>query len=327
MRSFALVAAALLALVAPTASLAWGYAGHAMVCAIAESRLTEEGAALVAEALDLHSSVDDRMATLVLDLQSRITPPPERFWSDRDDRPMTFRQACLWPDESRRDTFKSTYEMHFVNVPEGQPFDLARDCARLDCALVGIQRFAQYLAQDPDGSRQREQKTVGLRFLGHFVGDVHQPLHVGDIDDLGGNRIDVTWFGKSVNLHKVWDSEILETSGFTTMAEGVAAIEALAATEDGAEAIASWETTEIVAWAAESHELANSLAYVQPDGTKVEDGTDLASSENPAYFEANREIVREQVLKAGVRLGYLINLAAAGKLPARLISLQSVTDP
>lgn len=319
MRSVYLATVILLSVLLPGRTSAWGDAGHAMVCAIAESRLTDKGTALVAEALDLHSSIDDSMANLALDLQGKITPPPDKLWDGGDDRPMTFRQACLWPDESRRDTFKSTYEMHFINVPEGAPFDLVRDCGRLDCALVGIQRYAQYLAQDAQGSRQREQKAVGLRFLGHFVGDLHQPLHVGDIDDLGGNRIDVTWFGSATDLHKVWDSKILAKSGFTTMVKAIEAIEDLSATEEGAKAIASWETTNIVSWAAESRALANTVAYVKSDGSKVEDGDNLADAENPSYLDATRDVAREQVLKAGVRLAHLINLAAAGDLPATMI--------
>src|SRR5260370_19352158 len=50
------------------------------------------------------------------------------------------------------------------------------------------------------------------RFLVHFVGDVHQPLHVGRRDDRGGNDIQVTWFGESTNLHAVWDEKIIERS-------------------------------------------------------------------------------------------------------------------
>jgi hypothetical protein len=83
-----------------------------------------------------------------------------------DGRQMSFQEGCLWADESRRDTFKGTYEYHFINVSNAfTTLDLARDCAALDCAVVGIQRYARYIAL----ATQRQQPAVRVRGL-HTTG-------------------------------------------------------------------------------------------------------------------------------------------------------------
>jgi hypothetical protein len=78
---------------------------------------------------------------------------------------MSFQEACIWPDESRRDTFKGTYEYHYINVPKAfTTLDLVRDCAALDCAVIGIQRFARYVALTP-GTSPREHERPGTRLM------------------------------------------------------------------------------------------------------------------------------------------------------------------
>ena len=54
-----------------------------------------------------------------------------------------------------------------------------------------------------------------MKLLVHFVGDLHQPLHLGKKEDKGGNDIDILWFGKKSNLHRLWDSDIIDSSKFS----------------------------------------------------------------------------------------------------------------
>jgi hypothetical protein len=191
-----------------------------------------------------------------------------------DGRSMTFQEGCIWPDESRRDTFKDTYEYHFINVSNVfTTFSLDRDCAPVDCAVVGIQRFAQYMALAPRGSREKERRVLAVRFLGHFVGDMHQPLHVGFAEDLGGNTINVKWktgttptSPLNTEPHAVWDTQILRRAGFTT--NPAASGDMLAASITTAQA-AMWGGFDIATWAQESFAAAQANAYTKPDGTKV----------------------------------------------------------
>jgi len=85
-------------------------------------------------------------------------------------------------------------------------YDPTRDCLRNDCIIAKLEQFAAQLSdQDlPDG-----QRLQALKFVVHFVGDLHQPLHVSDNDDRGGNEVHVTFNTKQTNLHAVWDTEIL----------------------------------------------------------------------------------------------------------------------
>jgi hypothetical protein len=126
-----------------------------------------------------------------------------------------------------------------------------------DCFLVGIQRFSQYLALQPSSSsREKERRVLALRFLGHFVGDLHQPLHTGFTEDLGGNRIDVHFVDanghqQTDNLHAVWDGQVLRRAGLITMADADTLNAEITTTQ-----ASQWAMLSIADWAAEAHDLA-----------------------------------------------------------------------
>ena len=73
--------------------------------------------------------------------------------------------------------------------------------------MVGIDTAIKVL-KDPATSK--EEKAFHLKMLVHFVGDLHQPLHVGIGDDRGGNRFQVQWFDEGTNLHRIWDSSLID---------------------------------------------------------------------------------------------------------------------
>jgi hypothetical protein len=290
-----------------TDSFAFGTDGHLIVCQIAFSRLTPGGRALVNAIRADVSHVEDPFDSC---------PACQAAHPD-DGRNLTFQDGCLWADESRTDTFKGTYEYHFINVSsEFTTLDLARDCASLDCAVVAIQRYARYIALPRSSNRrERERRVLALRFLGHFVGDLHQPLHVGFAQDQGGNLITVRWnTGRGVvdrSLHSVWDGEVLQRAGLTNPVSVGAALNA----EITPAQLAAWQTFDVTAWAAESFTLARTRAYTKPDGMRVMP-KDLLTE---AYFKAASSVLREQLKKAGVRLAHLINAAAAGTLPVTML--------
>lgn len=288
---------------------AWGPDGHRVICQIAWERLTPQGRKLVQ---DIQADVSSVRDPFKQDCPSCAASHPD------DGRSMSFQQGCTWADEAREDTFKDTYEYHFINVADGSSsLDLDRDCGSLDCVVIGIQRDARYVAEAPRAGRERERRVLALRFLGHFVGDLHQPLHVGFKSDGGGNTIDVRWnTGTTIEdrtLHSVWDSAILERARLTDQVDdGRALNKEITAAEAKA-----WATFDIAAWARESFAAARATAYTKPDGTKVQTNDTLSTP----YFNAAQPLVREQLKKAGVRLAHLINAAAAGTLPRNMIGL------
>jgi hypothetical protein len=214
-----------------------------------------------------------------------------------------FVESCFWADRARFTTHPHTARYHFVNIPEGSSgLDMARDCSPSvgRCVTWAIAHFGMAL-QDIDVDRV--QRVVALKFLSHFVADLHQPLHAGRLVDLGGNRVELrvepSPCADSVNLHALWDAVVLCHGGLS-WPEGA---EALAGGVT-AEQAASWANVDVVGWTNESFRLAEEFAYRIP-GEGVIDRD---------YLIRAVAIAREQLQRAGVRLAFLINSAAAGGL-------------
>ena len=122
---------------------------------------------------------------------------------DRDPEFDTFAESCAWPDHPRRRATE-----HYVNLPrdadglEEDPCPLATECV--------VSAIEQDLAVLSSPSATEQERLEALKYLGHWVGDVHQPLHVSFEDDRGGNSIGVSGGLCSWNLHAVWDGCIIE---------------------------------------------------------------------------------------------------------------------
>ena len=309
MRRLIALAVLLAPLVHAAPASGWGNEGHLIVCEIALQRLSPRARTFLDAVRANESEVRDPF---------RDCPDCAAAHPD-DGRAMTFQEGCLWPDESRYDTFKGTYEYHFINVPAAAAsLDVARDCGRLDCALAGIQRYTQYLAAAPSASsRERERQALSLRFLGHFVGDLHQPLHVAHAEDLGGNLIEVRFVenGTTVtrSLHAVWDSTVVQRAGLTAPQAAASALNAEISSGEAAE----WSELSLLDWAGDSMALARAHAYRRPDGSPVEDGSFLDDD----YFRSAIDVVRLRLKQAGVRLAALIEAAAEGTAPKQLLTL------
>jgi hypothetical protein len=215
---------------------------------------------------------------------------------------VSFSESCLWPDDVKYSNHKGTYEQHFINVPDqALTVDLLRDCPALNCIATGIQKALTYLSRPAGSSREKARRAAALRFLGHFVGDLHQPLHVGNASDWGGNKITVQWEGKETNLHALWDYGMLESMGIKY--------------PDSLDFMLSVEKTnknkQIIDWFNESLSLARSNAYSNAKGNIVASGDSLGS----VYLERNKLILIAQLVLASERLAMLLNKIAAGEQP------------
>ena len=114
-----------------------------------------------------------------------------------------------WADEVRSDKkYAYSYQWHYQNLNDSlTTTDLEKLLANPKSEGAHL-----FFAIDSLTTRLKNDKNnaEALKFLVHFVGDLHQPMHLGRLQDLGGNKLDVKWFGKTINLHSLWDSYIIE---------------------------------------------------------------------------------------------------------------------
>ena len=119
--------------------------------------------------------------------------------------------VATWADSIRYTRWgRFTKNFHFIdahdNPPESCNVDFERDCKESGCVISAL---ANYTEQSLDRTLPPWRRAQAAKFVIHFVGDLHQPLHNEDVA-LGGNRIYVRWDGREYNLHHVWDSSIAE---------------------------------------------------------------------------------------------------------------------
>jgi hypothetical protein len=240
---------------------AWGRLGHRVAGKVAEDRLTPAARAAVQALLEPGESLAD---------------------------------VSTWADEHRRD-HPETSTWHYVNVPITEPVYHHKFSHPKGGVVIKIDDFRAILA---DPTKPRLERQQALKFLAHFVEDMHQPVHVGHRNDKGGNDLQVRWFDQGSNLHRVWDSGLLEKSN-RTEAQWVSAIESSITPE----LAAAWSKGTPSEWANESLDLAR-LAYKNPpDNAELKNGAKLGQP----YVEAYLPLAERRVAQAGVRLAMILN--------------------
>ena len=257
---------------------AWGDAGHAVVCDVAYREMGE----------DTREKV---LALLALD----------KHYS-------TFARACNWADWIKGDaSFDWLKPHHYVNVPRGAGgVSVGRNCLGGACVVSAVRRYRGWLA---DGGRDGANRLIALKLLGHFVGDAHAPLHVGFVEDRGGNDVAVRFFGKRSNLHRVWDSGMLsrymKSAGLGWRALGERLQGGITDLERG-----RWGRRDagsgpgVIAWVNESYAIA-----VAPGTRYVGAITGGGSEERlgEGYYRENLPVVLRRLQQAGYRLARVLD--------------------
>jgi hypothetical protein len=253
------VALTALLLLAPIPAFAWGAEGHEIIAAIALRELSPM-ARLQAASL----------------LGGDVMLIHDANWADevREQRPETGR----W---------------HYVDIPLGAPgYDARRDCRGNDCVVAQIDNDRRVLG---DHRASQQVRAEALRFLVHFVGDIHQPLHAVDNDDKGGNAVRVYMPGDRTNLHRVWDAELVQVLGDNADAIAGAVDHAITPAQRK-----DWQAGTPADWANESYRIARDEIYPVSRGRRT---LRLPAS----YPGSERLVVRQQLARAGVRLAWLLN--------------------
>lgn len=313
-------------------SFGWGCSGHQTVALIAQKLLTAKA------------------NTAVMDLLSGtpIDPTLKRFCGPTTLGIMA--DVATWADDFR-DKEPATGDWHFWDIPLNvikEPG--ATEFCDKSCVNQALENQLKVL-QSPDAAR--DDKVKALMFVIHFVGDMHQPLHVVSNNDRGGNCVPVNFLelqtklgdkeSSTPNLHGVWDTSILERIGGIRRESHDADIKHFAnllSTRYAAE-IAKWKAApvKIEDWAWESHELAGKYSYGKlpaaitgedpvavstcADGNNIGQRMfDLHESINQPYITATTPVIERQLAKAGARLADVLNQTFAEKAKGTLGSAQ-----
>ncbi|WP_267389781.1 S1/P1 nuclease [Sphingomonas sp. GC_Shp_3] len=272
----------------PQSALAWGFEGHQVVADIARAELTP----------DVRGKVDALLAT--------------------DADPLTghdMASEATWADVYRSHGHRETAQWHFVDTELDHP-DLDAACfshpapdqpasagPAQDCVVDKVQEFAAELSASGTAPAER---LLALKYLLHFVGDLHQPLHASDNHDRGGNCVLLNLGGqRTQNLHAYWDTAVVEELG-TDPAQ--VAIELRANVTPAQRQ--QWQQGSPSDWAQEAFQVARSTAYTI--GAPPSCQQDAAPIPLPSgYAERAKAAAAVQLERAGVRLGVVLNRALA----------------
>jgi hypothetical protein len=159
----------------------------------------------------------------------------------------TFSESCVFPDHPRKRASE-----HFINLARNSPGLTSDDCPQADkCVLSAILNDSKILASK---SAKKADRLLALKFLGHWVGDIHQPLHVSFEDGRGGNNISVSGLC-SGKLHPTWDTCLVEKAVGTDVADAVDELEDAITPE----MITKWTASDPREWANESFAIAEAV--------------------------------------------------------------------
>lgn len=222
----------------------------------------------------------------------------------------TLGDAATWPDCLRGDEahWQFTFAWHYQDIPVCGHFDIKTGCVGGNCVSAQIARMRRILADRRQGDTQR---LIALAFLTHFIGDIHQPLHVGDHGDRGGNQVIVDHQtlprigdpSRPENLHWFWDT----LSGPALAGAGRPLVRVYTPAER-----ARIATGDVSDWARESYDLARTLAYARAfrhDPCVGSPPREIDISD--ADVRASLPVVRQRLVQAGLRLARVLDRALA----------------
>ena len=244
-----------LGLVASAQAHGWGATGHRVAAQIADGYLTPEARIAVEEILG----------------------------------PETLAEASTWADFMRADPREFWQETagpwHYVTVPPGKTYEDVGAPEQGDAATA-LQKFSNMLRAPETSS---EDRALALRFIVHIIGDLHQPLHVGNGTDRGGNDFRITYFGEPSNLHRLWDSQLIDSKqlSYTELTAWLNA-------KIGPDEFRAWNTPDPLVWIAESAEIRD---RIYPEDSEI----------RWSYGYTWTDTLYSRLQKAGVRTAAYLN--------------------
>jgi len=257
-RTFAVALSSLLALIMASPAFGWGQTGHRITGAIAQQYLSPLSQAALSELLPNSSLAE--ASTYADEMRAN----PQEFWR---------KTASPW---------------HYVTIPEGKQYVEVGAPEQGD-AITALTQFTNTLKSE---TASLDEKRLALRFIVHIIGDLHQPLHAGNGTDRGGNDVKVRFFWQDSNLHRVWDSQMLDQRQLS-YSEWTDSLTAKITPEN----IRAWATIDPLVWIKESTQIRDKI-YPQD-----------ANNMSYNYLYDHLPTATQRLQMAGIRMAMYLNAA------------------
>ena len=232
----------------------WGATGHRIIGLIAEQHLSKKAKKQLEEILQNETLAE-------------VSNFMDFIKSDR-----TYRHMSPW---------------HYATIPDSLTYEQAGTPEEGD-VIVTIQQLMKELKSK---SFTDKDELFALKCLVHLIGDIHQPLHVGNGEDKGGNDVKLEYFWSSSNLHRVWDSEMIDglQYSYTEYANWI--------NHPTPSQLEEWSSSNVLEWANESKDLRNQCYETMPEDKKL----------SYQYVYDNQQLLNQRLLQAGIRLATVLN--------------------
>jgi len=260
MRKIIVIAIVMVAFLVPVKILAWGMTGHRVIAEIADKNIKSKTRKQIDKLLDGY---------------------PMAYWAN-------------WADFIKSDTtdvFKHTHIWHFVNAPGGLDKQAYIEFIKNTPQENVYSEIPKLQAIIMNRQSTDDQKRIALYFLVHLVGDAHQPMHMGREEDLGGNKISVTWFRSPGNIHSVWDSRIVDNEKYS-YTEYATILNSISKEKKRAMQGGTLED-----WMYDTYLVANDVY------ANVQNGSELSYG----YVYRYKYIMEQQLQKGGLRLAVVLD--------------------
>jgi len=242
----------------PFSSMAWGVLGHRIVGQIADGYLTKQAKKEIKNILGNESVA----------------------------------MASNWPDFIKSDpAFSYLSPWHYINLKAGLSKEQVYNYLATDTVTDAYTKINWLSAQLKNKALSQDNKILYLRLLIHIAGDIHQPMHTGRYEDLGGNKIKVLWFNNPYNLHQIWDERLIDFQqlSYTEYADAINHSTKVQRKQ--------WQAEPVSEWVWQSYQYAEKIyADIKPD-----------EKLNYQYNFKYVDILNQQLLKGGVHLAGLLN--------------------
>ena len=235
-------------------SFGWGLTGHRIVGLIAERHLTKKAKRNIEKVLGAETLAE-------------VSNYMDFIKSDA-----TYRHMSPW---------------HYATIPDGKTYDEAGTPEEGDVIVI----IQQLMGELSSKEFTDYDEAFALKCLVHLIGDIHQPLHVGNGEDRGGNDVKLDYFWKSSNLHRVWDSGMIDGQkySYTEYAEWI--------DQPTDEQLEAWSSLNVLDWAKESKRFRDQCYNTVPENKKL----------SYRYDYENMELLNQRLLQAGIRLANVLN--------------------